>query len=479
VMDQTASSRMPLPLMWDHTRRRHGSDAGMAGRKASRWMQLFAFLGFSILSSALTPALRFALGQGVLPPGASDPANSIAQSVILITATIYFYRKPHVLMAALRPMPIYLVIIAICALSTAWSSYPFLTIKRSVTLTNCILFGIVCVDQLGLDGTVKIYGRTMIWLMLFSLIVFVAVPSVGKETAETYQNGMRGVFSQKNQLGTSAALAISSFCYVLLAGTRRPLRAVTAIMFLFLCIVLSKSATALTIGMLVVGITLGIFAKRNGVMPLFTYGVFVFLTLLLVIAAVDPQLLFALIGRDLSLTGRVPLWQMSMKFVWERPWTGYGYSGFWNEDSVNVKYIWQAIEWEAPSAHNGYIDVILQIGFPGLALYLYLWGRIIYDGARVVRSGKAPEAMWIMLFMALVVLLNMDEGPLPYPDQYTAMMPAILIYLYNWRKSHGPGLAAFNAQPAPPTVGRLVTAGRPASESPIITAARSPGRQRG
>src|SRR6516165_7360624 len=62
-----------------------------------------------------------------------------------------------------------------------------------------------------------------------------------------------------------------------------------------------------------------------------------------------------------------------------------------------------------------------------------MWLGIIYYAAKAAESGSAPEAVWILLFMVVAILLNTDEGPLPYPDQYTAMMPAILIYIWRWR----------------------------------------------
>ncbi|MBS0559423.1 MAG: O-antigen ligase family protein [Proteobacteria bacterium] len=435
-MDQKMRLAGPIPLMWDHSAARRPAVAG-AGTKAAGWAwRAFFMFGFSVLSAAIIPALRFARGEAATAPGEADPGSTISQAFILLVVTIYFVRNKHVLIDAMRPLLLYGAVIALCVASTAWSAYPFLTFKRCVTLTNCILFGIVCMEKLGLDGTIRIYGRTMVYLMIISIIVFIAIPSVGKEVAEHYEDGMRGIFSQKNQLGGSAALASASYCYALLAGTKRPFRTVLCILFMLLCIILSKSATAFIITSVTIGITAAMFAKRRGWTPLFVYAVMVVVVSILTLVIIDPELAVELTGRDASLTGRVPLWRLSMLYVYERPWTGYGYSGFWNEDSRAVQYIWQAIDWKAPSAHNGYIDVLLQIGIPGLALYLAMWIWITYYGALAARRSNEAEPLWILLFMTLVMLLNTDEGPLPYPDQYTAMMPAIMIYLSRWRRAN-------------------------------------------
>ena len=99
-----------------------------------------------------------------------------------------------------------------------------------------------------------------------------------------------------------------------------------------------------------------------------------------------------------------------------------------------VQYIWWVLDWQAPSAHNGYLDICLQIGVVGVALYLWVWGKTIILSLRASASGGPPEAKWILLFMLINVLLNLDEGPLPYPDQFTVMMPGAILLLEQWRQ---------------------------------------------
>ena len=137
---------------------------------------------------------------------------------------------------------------------------------------------------------------------------------------------------------------------------------------------------------------------------------------------------FALVGRDSSLTGRLPLWQEVFKEIAKRPLLGYGYSGFWVAESKEVQYLWLKVGWPAPSAHDGYLDIVLQIGLIGLVLYIAMWTRVIKRNIIIARVGGVPETLWITSFMVVNVLLNIDEGPLPYPDEFTLMMPACLIF---------------------------------------------------
>jgi O-antigen ligase len=126
----------------------------------------------------------------------------------------------------------------------------------------------------------------------------------------------------------------------------------------------------------------------------------------------------------------------------DRPWLGYGFSGFWNEDSPVVQTIWAALDWKAPSAHNGYIDILLQIGVVGLLLYVWVWSSIIGNSLVAWWQRTLPEARWLLLFMLVNLLLNMDEGPLPYPDQFTVLMPGSILLLRSWRRERAFAAAA-------------------------------------
>ena len=68
------------------------------------------------------------------------------------------------------------------------------------------------------------------------------------------------------------------------------------------------------------------------------------------------------LGKDPSLTGRTLIWEALMRKVAERPWTGYGFSAFWGVDSIPAREIRIETQWPVPSAHNGWIDLLVQLG---------------------------------------------------------------------------------------------------------------------
>ena len=398
------------------------------------WLrEAFIFLAFSIYVGALAPSLRSLRNEAHLQAGETDPFLTIAQLVIMAVVGVYLLRHWPKVRQTVRPLAPYLLIVGLCAVSALWSDYPFASIRRSVSLLTCLGFGLFCYLECGLAGTITRLGRSMLVLLVLSLLLWLFVPSVGVETLSGYEGALRGVFSTKNETGTAVEFSVSYTLYRLLRD-RRVVRPAIVLVLLVLGLLLVRSSTAATISfaMIAVGMIACAWRSRWVLLLLFASGSIV--VGFLAITMIDPTLPFQLAGRGSDLTGRVPLWQAALEAIAQRPWFGYGYSGFWTADSRAVQQIWRTIGWQAPSAHNGYMDTALQIGVVGLALFLRLWGRIVYDAVVALRRDGMPEAVWILLMMLDDVMLNFSEGTMSYPDLFTTMMPAVLITLYEARR---------------------------------------------
>src|SRR5579862_2173422 len=302
---------------------------GFATRSQGRavgWFQyLYAMFAIAIYEGAFTQSIRFARGDEHLLPGETEIASTIAQAIILSILVVLLWIKRGEIARAVKNMLPYMLILALCAVSALWSDYPFPTLRRSVTLASCVFFGIYCYVTFGLRGTVALLGRTTVILALLSLVVFVVLPSVGRETAFGYDGAMRGIFPQKNTMGEAMLLAISCYVYQMIEGSKSPLAALSAIGLLLLSIVVTQSATSLLLAMIVIAVGLIFYSARNWRLRwIVIYGLALAASLVLVFAVFDSDALFAVLNRDPSFTGRLPLWQMSFKAIMLRPWLGYG-----------------------------------------------------------------------------------------------------------------------------------------------------------
>jgi len=102
---------------------------------------------------------------------------------------------------------------------------------------------------------------------------------------------------------------------------------------------------------------------------------------------------------DATFTGRTDIWRFAIENIAARPLTGHGFSAFWQTDEV----MYAATEadtagWAntAVSGHNGYIDVALTTGIPGLVLAV-LWtvARPLRDFQGVAGS-REPSALALL-----------------------------------------------------------------------------------
>jgi len=69
-----------------------------------------------------------------------------------------------------------------------------------------------------------------------------------------------------------------------------------------------------------------------------------------------------------TLTGRLPLWEEVAGSIKERPLLGHGYLAYWNKEQI--EYLSDSFGWEIPHGHNMYLDVMIDGGVFGLALFL-------------------------------------------------------------------------------------------------------------
>src|SRR6185295_2852167 len=75
--------------------------------------------------------------------------------------------------------------------------------------------------------------------------------------------------------------------------------------------------------------------------------------------------LFSALDRDETLTGRVDVWKDVQAMV-TNPLLGFGYESFWLGDRLT--YLWKRHPWQPNQAHNGYLEVYLNLGIVGLTI---------------------------------------------------------------------------------------------------------------
>jgi len=123
----------------------------------------------------------------------------------------------------------------------------------------------------------------------------------------------------------------------------------------------------------------------------------------------------ATLGRDDTLTGRTDIWARVLSMA-EHPIVGGGYSSFWLGERLLT--LWNEYSWHPIEAHNGYLEIYLDLGIIGLTL---LAGVIVsaYASIRAAITSQVEYAALRLSLLVASILYNVTES---------AFRPGLLMY---------------------------------------------------
>jgi O-antigen ligase len=121
-----------------------------------------------------------------------------------------------------------------------------------------------------------------------------------------------------------------------------------------------------------------------------------------------PDVLLGLLGKDETLTGRTDIWASLGEAIEERPVLGYGYLAFWGLDSEPRYWLERAVDWNAPSGHNGWLDLAISLGVVGVAIYTIDLVITLWRAGRL--SLSSPAGVFALGFLAQFLLFAMSES---------------------------------------------------------------------
>lgn len=115
-------------------------------------------------------------------------------------------------------------------------------------------------------------------------------------------------------------------------------------------------------------------------------------------------------GKDTTFSGRTDIWEASWAAFLERPWLGYGFAGLFGRENLTPKTaaIWRHVGFEASHAHNGALDLALQIGLIGLAIFAVLWISTFRSAWQ--RLDTLPGfSVWVLSVLAANFVMSLSE----------------------------------------------------------------------
>ncbi|MBO0348028.1 O-antigen ligase family protein [Phormidium pseudopriestleyi FRX01] len=324
--------------------------------------------------------------------------------------------------------------VLILLLSTSWSETPDYTLRTALVFGLITLVSAYIGKQYSFEKLDKILRWSLALNAILSAYYALAVPSIGINTTK---NSWQGINSHANPFAALMALSSALWLFEAFSNPKRRWLSVGLTLFSLYALNSAESAGA-KVNFL--GLTCILLAARFLNRLNFRWAMFViviFLVFGIGLSIVVTENLEAIVvdglGKDLTLTGRTPLWEYLIKEkIALRPWLGYGFHGFWQPWRGSDNPAANALDgklwmpsgdgfWTPPHAHNGFMEIILEVGWVGFAIFALSFITTLVGAVRCLvqkDSGyKAIDSILPMILFLYVIFPNLTISRLTEPTE--------------------------------------------------------------
>jgi O-antigen ligase len=306
-----------------------------------------------------------------------------------------------------------LLVCGIVLASVLWSQEPLFSLRNGLYYLIDTVFAFYLLTAFSLEELMDLMMMLGATLALLSAVLIVALPQYGLVHQTVHLNTWQGIFAGKNVASEQYMFLLTPVC------NRRILQPGCMLYagMIFFFIVMTQSVTAMVV--------LPIYVVFMMCLPLFrrmSLRSAAFLTAATTAAAIlsaflliniAPQLA-GFLGRDPTLTGRTGIWAILWQSVQKHPMLGYGYSAFWTGMDGESGQLYMTLHWMFSYAHNGFLEILLQLGMIGLAAVILMLLQAIANAFVCLRSGESAGIDWLVGVLFLTILYNFDEGTMLY-----------------------------------------------------------------
>ena len=306
------------------------------------------------------------------------------------------------------PLLMMVVVVGWAYATKSWSIDPETTGRRVLALALTTLFGVYLGAAFDPQRLVRLIAGCFLFLAVSSLVLVFLAPRFG---VDHLNNGgdWRGAWAEKNTLALFMTLGAVAAVSAAFLGRKGRWMWLAMLALCALLLVMSRGKTAL--------LCFGVSLVAAGIIWLMRRGRLAALATLWVTITTgavagfilwqSPAAVLAAVGKDPTLTGRTDIWRSVMAQVAEHPWLGFGFAAFWEDDSIPAKIVRKQTGWTVPTAHNGWIDLLVQVGWIGVGLLVVVFAvNIIANLARSVRSND----YFAVLFLLIFAMFSMTES---------------------------------------------------------------------
>ena len=341
------------------------------------WLAVL-WLGFA---SSRSPAQWLGMGNGeysVAEVMEGNPTDRPLQAAMVMIGLIVLFRRRQQVARLLRENGPIILFIGYCAASILWSDYSDIAFKRWIKVVgDYVMVLIVLSDPEPLAALKRFLARPAYVLIPLSVLFIKYYPRLGVSWGPWGGHAVyQGVTVGKNDLGAICLVfGLGALWRFLLAWKEPKSRGRTRILIaqavmLAMVVWLFHVAHAMAaLSCFLMASFLLLVMNFRGVTKRPAVVHFLIASMLAVSASVlfvglDPEALKEM-GKDPTLTGRTELWGWLFRLT-PNSLLGAGFESFWI--GPRMQKLWTIYWWHPNEAHNGYIEIFINLGWIGIVL---------------------------------------------------------------------------------------------------------------
>jgi O-antigen ligase len=369
------------------------------------------------IAGSRSPSAWLGMGPGKETPGVTPPTSLLDQLVagtLILAGAIILVRRRKDVRAVIRanwPIALYF---SYCLFSLVWSDFPDWGFKRWIRgLGDIVMVLVLATDPQPVAALKRLFSRVGFILLPTSVLLiryYVELSSTWDPWGTTRL--YTGVTTNKNTLGNLAYLLTLGCLWQIFTlvrdredpnRTHRLFAQCTLFLFGIDLLITAQSATSVACFVLGAGLMLLTslpFIRRR---PSAIHALVLSMVVIgpLVELFVGRATITEAMGRNATLSGRTEIWDVLLPMV--NGIVGAGFETFWvgpRVAEITTKVGGYAMTNEA---HNGYIEVYLNLGCVGLALI----GLIMLQGYRMtVSTFRRDTALGALLIAYILTALT-------------------------------------------------------------------------
>jgi O-antigen ligase len=367
--------------------------------------------------------------QGTAERGYSD---IVFLSVLILAGSIALFRRPLGWKQIFRDNAWLFLFFAYMGVSVLWAPEPLVSAKRYTRSVGDLIMALITMTEgRPWDALVTVISRTMIFYVPFSLLVSKYFPIYGRLQSKYAQtpDSWTGLAVHKNSLSAFLMLAAIFLIWkmlrarnggpplVKLAGPRWVTMESIYLAMIAYLMLNSRARSTTAIMSLALGCLLLFLFQRYGkernrfafsIGGLILVGLAAQMICLMVFGESAAALILELQGKSLTLTDRTNFWPILFDFGMKHPYLGAGYGGFWTPEMLN-HFLEISIYGFVPEAHNGYLEVFLNLGLVGLVFLLIIIIKACANAWRAIPFDFDYARMRLILII-MILFHNIAEA---------------------------------------------------------------------